>query len=64
MQFIEYITILQTTEYALGKDCYKAEQMIIKKFSNQRYIGPALLKIGNTELFSTDILKLEGLIEC
>lgn len=51
-----YITVLQQTEYLLGKDAYDEEQRILKEFKEFQYIGPNLLKVGNTELFTADIL--------
>ena len=55
---ILYITILKTWHYNNGREAYNEEQRILKEFKQFKYIGPDLLKSGNTELFSIDILSI------
>ena len=52
---MQYIQILHQVHYKVGKDAYKEEQRILKEFKQFQYIGPDILKSGNTELFSMDI---------
>ena len=52
------IEILKVWYYENGLDAYKEEQKILKSFYKNRYVGPGLLKSGNTELFYTDVLNL------
>lgn len=56
---IQHITILHQVHYESGADAYAEEQRILKQFKQYKYIGPDLLKDGNTELFNTDILNLK-----
>lgn len=44
--------------YKDGAECYAEEQRIIKENNTHKYIGPNLLRNGNTELFSADIFSL------
>jgi hypothetical protein len=53
------ITILKTWEYAIGKEAYQAEQFYLKEYKKYKYIGDALLKSGNSELFKIDIFDLD-----
>ena len=53
------IEILKVWYYENGLDAYKEEQKILKSFCKNRYVGPGLLKSGNTELFYTDVLNLD-----
>ena len=50
------IKVLYAVHYDYGNECYDAEQRIIKEFEAYKYTGSALLRTGNTELFSIDIL--------
>ena len=43
--------------YKSGQTAYKKEQDIIKKNKAKRYFGPRILKSGNSELFTQDIMK-------
>ena len=43
-----------------GQECYDKEQEIIKEYSEYKYSGDNLLKNGNSELFSKDILLLDS----
>lgn len=56
---LESIKILKTWEYAIGKEAYLAEQFYLKEYFHCKYKGQNLLKSGNTELFTIDILELD-----
>ncbi len=56
---MQYITILHQVHYKNGQDAYNEEQRILKQFKEFKYIGPDLLKSGNTELFNVDILNIK-----
>lgn len=49
------IRVIHQIKYPLGKLAYDEEQRILKEYNMYKYIGPNLLKSGNTELFSKDI---------
>jgi hypothetical protein len=53
------IRVVKTWGYAVGLDAYLVEQHILKEFAEYKYKGPQLLKTGNTELFTKDILLLD-----
>ena len=53
------IRMLSATQYSVGADAYAEEQRILKEYKMYKYNGPNLLKSGNTELFSKDVLNLE-----
>lgn len=53
---MQYITVLHQIHYKSGQDAYNEEQRILKEFKEFKYIGPDILKSGNTELFMKDIL--------
>lgn len=55
---LEKITIISETYYQCGKKAYDKEQKILKDNKMHKYIGPDLLKSGNSELFTKDILCL------
>lgn len=50
-------TVLSTELYATGEEAYNHEQHILQEYSEYKYSGPDVLKGGNSELFTTDILK-------
>ena len=50
------ITILKVTPFGNGKIPYELEQRILKKHKAFQYKGPKVLKGGNTELFTKDVL--------
>lgn len=54
------IEVIKQKECAKGLDAYKYEQEILKKYSEYKYVGPKILKSGNTELFRVDILEFEN----
>lgn len=53
---MQYITILKEWNFSIGRQAYDKEQQILKEFKQFKYEGPDLLKSGNTELFSIDVL--------
>lgn len=56
MEERKMMEVLSTTEYAVGSDAYKEEQAILNRYSEYAYKGKNILKSGNTELFTKDIL--------
>lgn len=52
---MQYIQVLHKIHYKFGQDAYNEEQRILKQFKDFKYIGPDILKSGNTELFTTNI---------
>ncbi len=53
---LQDIIILKEWKFQYGKDAYEFEQLILEKFECAKYVGKALLKSGNTEMFHKDIL--------
>lgn len=53
---MKYIQVLHKIHYKSGQDAYNEEQRILNKFKDFKYVGPDILKSGNTELFIKDIL--------
>jgi hypothetical protein len=51
-------TVLQQLTFDNGSDCYEMEKSLHNEFSKYNYRGPAILKNGNTELFTCNILGL------
>lgn len=56
---LENIQILHQVHYKNGQDAYLEERRIMTEFKQYKYIGPNLLRDGNTELFSCNILNLK-----
>lgn len=56
-------TILKTWEFDCMQKAYAREQEIIKQYESQLYKGDKLLDAGNTELFNTDVLQLDILLQ-
>ncbi len=54
------IEIVSLKEFENGKDAYDEEQRILKQYKRYQYKGPDVLKDGNTELFTEDVLKLDN----
>ena len=52
----EPYTICKQIVFDKGESAYKLEQMLLNKYKSFSYIGPNVLKAGNTELFTKDIL--------
>jgi len=48
--------VLEKIEFASGRDARIAEKRLHRKFSNHRYGGPQVMKNGNTELFTVNVL--------
>jgi len=53
---LETITILHIEHFTIGAEAYKKEQEILRTYKEFKYEGEDLLKTGNTELFTVDIL--------
>ena len=53
---IDNIQILDTVEFTSGILAFTAEQTILNKYKEYQYVGTPVLKGGNTELFTIDIL--------
>lgn len=53
---IKLVTLLKVWEFPVGGDAYAKEQEILKTYSNFMYKGVPLLKNGNTEMFTHDVL--------
>ena len=54
------IKILEELTFADGKQCYDKEQEILRKYKEHKYIGPPVLKSGNTEMFNVNLLEHYG----
>lgn len=55
------IRVVETWRFAIGRVAAERESEILYKFAGDRYYGPRLLVgTGNTELFTHDILRLDG----
>lgn len=53
---MKLITVLSENRYDLGGNAQAEEQRILNKFKQYQYTGKPILKSGNTELFTIDIL--------
>jgi hypothetical protein len=51
-------TILQSIYFNNGSECYEMEQSLHAEFEEYSYKGPSVLKSGNTELFTCNVLGL------
>lgn len=60
------VTVLAEWRYSTGKEAYREEQRLLKKYKRKRYHGQRLLFSGNSELFKSDVLGLDncGGAEC
>ena len=56
---LTHIRIIKTWRYAVGRSAVKREAEILSQYSGDKYYGPDILKDGNTELFTHDILGLD-----
>lgn len=56
---LDNIEVLYTLEFTNGGEAKKEEYRILQEFKYAKYNGEKLLKDGNTELFSSDILNLD-----
>jgi len=52
--------VLDVIEFETGRDARIAEKRLHRKMSSFRYSGPPLMRNGNTELFTENILDFEG----
>ncbi len=52
------IEIVKQKLYENGQDAYDWEQKLLKLYKQYQYIGPNILKSGNTELFTEDIIAM------
>ena len=50
------IEIVETIVFPNGRDARIAEKRLHRKFSSHRYDGPPLMKNGNSELFTVNVL--------
>lgn len=55
------IEIIRTWYYVDGKECQKAEKLILDTFKSSKYTGDNILISGNTEMFIEDVLQLDVL---
>jgi hypothetical protein len=53
-------TVIQEKIYLFGYMAKEEEKTILNKYDEFKYSGPPLLKNGNTELFTKDVLKLDA----
>lgn len=49
------ITVLYEKWYETGVEAFKEEQRVLTEYAEFKYVGPNILKMGNTELFVRDI---------
>lgn len=56
---LQCIEVLATKYYTTGKEAYEAEQQVLVSYNEYKYTGEPLLKAGNSELFTKDILELD-----
>ena len=56
---LKKITILLEQMFENGKSALRMEQKILNKYKVFKYIGEPVLKRGNTELFTEDVLNLD-----
>lgn len=55
---LQKIEIIKQKLYEVGQDALDWENKLKQQFNNYRYVGPNILKDGNTELFTEDIISL------
>lgn len=53
------LRIVKTWRYAIGRVAAEREAQILSQYAGDKYSGPVILKSGNTELFTHDILGLD-----
>jgi len=56
---MKYIKVLQIWEFDDGQKAFDLEQKILKEYSFAKYNGSNILKSGNTEMFTHDVLLLD-----
>jgi hypothetical protein len=52
------IEVVKQKLYEVGQDAYNWEQKLLKQFKDYEYKGPDILRSGNTELFTVDVIAL------
>lgn len=55
----DQFTVVLTKAFDTGREAYEYEQSLISAYTQYKYQGENILKTGNTELFTIDILSLE-----
>ncbi len=55
---VQFIEVLKLKLYARGSDAWLWEREFLTKYKEYKYIGPNVLKDGNSELFTADILQM------
>lgn len=55
------ITVLYCNRFENGNDAFQAEKNILNLYKGYRAIGLRVLKTGNTELFTKDVLQMDHL---
>ncbi len=53
------IRIVKTWRYAIGRSAAEREAEILTQYAGDKYYGPDILRDGNSELFTHDILGLD-----
>jgi len=56
---LEFINVIKVWSYSTGKEAFEMEQKILNEFSFAKWDGDYLLRSGNTELFTHDVLGLD-----
>lgn len=56
LEELQKCKVISTWYFISGEDCRKYERLILETFKEYRYSGEPLLRKGNTELFSIDVL--------
>jgi len=56
---LEMIEVVKTWDYPIGAAAHKEEQRLLKCCRADQYTGPNVLESGNTELFTSDVLRLD-----
>lgn len=56
---MKYIKMIKFKEYVIGIDAYYKEQEILERYREYRYEGINILRSGNKEIFTIDILTLD-----
>jgi hypothetical protein len=52
--------VLEELWFETGKEAYELEQRLHDELSEFRYSGEPILGSGNTELYTKDVLELDG----
>ena len=57
---LSLITVIKTWSFEFGYEALFAERHILNKYKEYKYSGENILKSGNTELFTMDVLDLDN----